>query len=49
MEEPWQGIEEQYRSSIQNILLQLEHTTAVIATNDQAFARQCNKTIQLAS
>ena len=47
MEEPWQGIEAQYKSSIQNLLLQLKHTTVIIATNDTAFANRCHQTIQL--
>jgi ABC-type bacteriocin/lantibiotic exporter with double-glycine peptidase domain len=48
MEEPWQGIEEQYKSSIQLLLLQLSHATVIIATNDEWFAKQCGKSIQLA-
>ena len=47
MEEPWQGIEEQYKSKIQNLLFQLEGTTVIIATNDTAFASRCHKTIPL--
>jgi ABC-type bacteriocin/lantibiotic exporter with double-glycine peptidase domain len=47
MEEPWQGIEEVYKTNIQNLLLELQDTTVVIATNDTKFARYCHKTIQL--
>jgi predicted ABC-type transport system involved in lysophospholipase L1 biosynthesis ATPase subunit len=47
MEEPWQGIEEQYKSNIQNLLLNLNGTTVVIATNDSAFANRCQQTLQL--
>lgn len=47
MEEPWQGIEEQYKSRIQNLLLQLNKTTVIIATNDETFASRCNQSIQL--
>jgi len=47
MEEPWQGIEAQYKTNIQNLLLQLENTTVVIATNDASFASRCHQTISL--
>lgn len=47
MEEPWQGVEEQYKSNIQHVLLKLESTTVVIATNDESFARRCDQTIHL--
>lgn len=49
LEEPWQGIEEQYRSSIQKLLLQTTGATVLIATNDPAFAGQCHQTIRLHS
>jgi ABC-type bacteriocin/lantibiotic exporter with double-glycine peptidase domain len=49
MEEPWQGIEESYKSNIQNLLLHLEGTTVIIATNDNSFSSRCNQTIQLHS
>ncbi|MGV3656908.1 MAG: peptidase domain-containing ABC transporter [Chitinophagaceae bacterium] len=47
LEEPWQGIEEQYQSSIQKLLLQTEGATVLIATNDQEFAQQCDNVIRL--
>lgn len=47
MEEPWQGIEEHYRTGIQDLLLQLEGTTVIIATNDEGFALKCSQTIRL--
>jgi ABC-type bacteriocin/lantibiotic exporter with double-glycine peptidase domain len=47
MEEPWQGIEEQYRTGIQDFLLQLEGTTVIIATNDEGFASKCSQIIRL--
>jgi ABC-type bacteriocin/lantibiotic exporter with double-glycine peptidase domain len=47
MEDPWQGIEEQYKSNIQNLLLRLHETTVIIATNDTSFACRCHQTIQL--
>jgi ABC-type bacteriocin/lantibiotic exporter with double-glycine peptidase domain len=49
MEEPWQGIEEGYKSNIQNLLLNLEGTTVIIATNDESFGSRCNQIIQLHS
>ena len=49
MEEPWLGIEEQYRVDIQHMLLQLKDTTVIIAANDENFAARCNQTINLAT
>lgn len=48
MEEPWLGIEEQYRQNIQQLLLQSEGTTVIIAANDETFASRCNQSIHLA-
>ncbi len=48
LEEPWLGIEEQYRHDIQQLLLQLKDTTVIIASNDEKFARRCNQSIHLA-
>lgn len=47
LEEPWQNIEERYRKSIQELLLQLSETTVVVVTNDPAFALKCNHVIEL--
>ncbi len=47
LEEPWQGIEELYKSNIQNLLLQLNGTTVIIATNDPTFAARCQQILQL--
>lgn len=47
LEEPWQGIEEQYRTGIQDFLVQLEGTTVIIATNDESFAARCSQAIRL--
>jgi ABC-type bacteriocin/lantibiotic exporter with double-glycine peptidase domain len=49
MEEPWLGIEEQYRVDIQHMLLQLKDTTVIVAANDENFAARCNQTINLAT
>lgn len=48
MEEPWLGIEEQYRQDIQQLLLQSKDTTVIIAANDETFAKRCNQSIHLA-
>jgi ABC-type lipoprotein export system ATPase subunit len=45
--EPWLGIEEQYRLEIQQMLLQLEDTTVIMATNDRTFSLQCDNCIDL--
>lgn len=47
MEEPWQGIEEQYKSNIQDLLLQMENTTIIIATNDISFVSRSTQNIHL--
>lgn len=48
MEEPWSGIEENFKSRIENYLLnELKQTTMVMITNDQNFADQCDQVIQL--
>lgn len=48
LDEPWQGLEEATRHAIQHLLLhELPDTTLIIATNDAAFATQCNQQVQL--
>lgn len=47
MEEPWQGIGEEYRHSIQDLILNTTDTTVVVATTDEGFSRRCNQIIQL--
>ena len=48
MEEPWAGIEESFKSRMENYLLnELKQTTMVMITNDQSFADQCDQVIQL--
>jgi len=46
-EEPWQSIEEPYKTSIQQLLLQLDNTTVIIATNDKSFIEKCHQKIYL--
>jgi ABC-type bacteriocin/lantibiotic exporter with double-glycine peptidase domain len=47
LEEPWQGVEEHYKLDIQQLLLGLQGVTVLVATNDESFARKCNKVIDL--
>jgi ATP-binding cassette, subfamily B, bacterial len=47
MDEPWQGIEEQNKLRIQEFLLSLEHTTVIIACDDDSFAKKCDRIIYL--
>ncbi|MGZ5189747.1 MAG: peptidase domain-containing ABC transporter [Flavisolibacter sp.] len=47
MEEPWQGIEEQYRRSIQDLILNAGNTTVIVATTDTTFSKKCNQIIHL--
>lgn len=49
LDEPWQGLEEQTRVNVINLLLhELPGTTVIVATNDLTFAAQCSQQIQLA-
>lgn len=47
LEEPWRGIEEPYRSNIQQLLLQLQETTVVVASNDEGFQAAAQQVIRL--
>jgi ATP-binding cassette, subfamily B, bacterial len=47
LEEPWQGLEEQYKLAIQELLLHLDNTTVVVATNDEHFIQKCEVKINL--
>lgn len=48
MEEPWSGIEEAFKSRMENYLLnELKQTTMVMITNDHSFANQCDQVIEL--
>ncbi|MGZ5248483.1 MAG: ATP-binding cassette domain-containing protein, partial [Flavitalea sp.] len=50
MEEPWSGIEEQFKINMENYLLnELKETTMVMITNDQSFANKCDQVVQLRS
>lgn len=47
MEEPWQGIEEEYRRSIQDLILNDGNTTVIVASTDEEFSKKCNQIIHL--
>lgn len=47
LEEPWRGLEEPYRSKMQQLLLTLPQTTVVVATNDEAFLQKAQQVIRL--
>ena len=47
MEEPWQGIEEEYCRSIQELIINTGNATVIVATTDESFSSKCNQVIQL--
>lgn len=48
LEEPWNGLEEQYQKQIKQLLLnEMNNTTVFVITNDGDFAKACDKTIVL--
>lgn len=48
LEEPWQGVEEPYRSRIKKLLLEeYATTTLVVVTNDTEFAERCDLNIDI--
>ena len=47
MEEPWLGIEEEYRHSIQDLILNARNTTVIVATTEASFSEKCNQIIHL--
>jgi ATP-binding cassette, subfamily B, bacterial len=47
LEEPFQAIEESYRHSIEELILNTENTTVIVATSDELFANKCNLVIHL--
>jgi ABC-type bacteriocin/lantibiotic exporter with double-glycine peptidase domain len=47
LEEPFQGIEESFRHSIEKLILGIENTTVIVATADEQFANKCNLVIHL--
>lgn len=49
LEEPWQNFEARYRLQTIKLLAELEDTTVIVFTNDNAFAPHCNQQITLGS
>lgn len=47
LEEPWYGMEEEQKKSIQELLIGLTETTVVIATNDADYIKACDTVIDL--
>lgn len=48
LEEPWLGLEEHHKNSIQQYLLnQLPDTTVIVVSNDASFANKCDQTIEI--
>lgn len=47
LEEPWLNIENGYRQQIIELLNELKNTTLVVVSNDDLFARQCDKIITI--
>lgn len=43
LEEPWQGLENQYQQQVKQLLLhELPHTTVFVITNDSSFIQHCD-------
>lgn len=47
LEDPWRGMEQQFKTQIQQMLLELKNTTVVVTTNDDAFINNCEQVIRL--
>ena len=47
LEEPWMYTEENNRSEIIQLLLEIKNTTVIVISNDEDFAKQCDKIITL--
>lgn len=47
MEEPWQAIEAEYRQDIFDLILSMNNTTVVVATEEEGFSRRCDQIIHL--
>jgi ATP-binding cassette, subfamily B, bacterial len=48
LEEPWMGLQEEYKKQIQELLLNNLHgSTLLVVTNDEEFALQCDKIIDM--
>lgn len=49
LEEPWQGLEEESRKAVQELLLTGTDATVLVATNDAEFISRCNQTVELSA
>ena len=47
LEEPWMNFHDKHRTQIIQLLNELTNTTLVVVSNDEAFAKQCDKKIIL--
>ena len=47
LEEPWMNFSNSHRKQIIQLLTELENTTLVVVTNDEDFARHCNRVIMI--
>lgn len=47
MEEPWRGMEEPFKTSVQQLLHSLSNTTVIVSTNDETFKKTADKIIRL--
>lgn len=47
MEEPWQGIEEEDRRNIQDLILNSDASTIIVSTADEIFSRRCDQIIYM--
>lgn len=47
LEEPWLNLGKRHRSQIMQLLAEIKNTTVVVVSNDEEFARQCDRVIEL--
>lgn len=47
LEEPWTNFENGYRNRLMQLLNEMKNTTLLVVTNDESFARQCDKIITI--
>ena len=47
LEEPWQNLENGQRNQIMQLLLEIKHTTLIVVSNDDDFAKKCDKILNM--
>jgi ABC-type bacteriocin/lantibiotic exporter with double-glycine peptidase domain len=47
LEDPWRGMEQQFKVQIQQMLLEMKDTTVVVTTNDETYINSCQQVIRL--